>query len=185
MSAMRRVRGFTLIELIIVLVIAGILVAIGVPNLAEFLKNSSRTTRLNELVTAFNYARSEAIKRNTDVRVCASTNDSSCSGSNAFDTGWVVRQVNPGALLRVFDPDMGDATLLGTSSSGALSEFTYQGNGFPVAATPDDIAFTYCDDRGVRAARAVEMSTTGHPGISRDVDDDGVHEVHLTDLSCP
>ena len=180
---MRRASGFTLIELVITLVIAGILVAIGVPNLVEFLKNSARTTRLNDVVTAINYARSESVKRNADVRVCASANESTCSGSTDFTTGWVVRQVTPGEVLRVFQPDLGgDATITGTTTA-----FTYQGNGFPATGAPASATFTYCDDRGVPEARAVVLGATGHPGISRDYDDDGIHEPTPTggDLSCP
>jgi len=179
---MRRQRGFTLIELIITLVIAGILVAVGVPNLAVFLKNSSRTTRLNDLVTAFNYARSESVKRNTDIRVCSSTDAASCSGNTTFSNGWVVRQVAPAAVLRVFEQDLGSET----SIIGTVSAFTYQGNGFPASGSPANATFTYCDDRGAVAARAVVVSTTGHPGISRDTDDDGMHEgPGGADLSCP
>ena len=180
---MKRESGFTLIELIITLVIAGILVAIGVPNLAEFLKNSARTTRLNDVVTAFNYARSESVKRNTDVRVCASADESTCSGSTDFTAGWVVRQVAPAELLRVFQPGLGgDASIIGSTAA-----FTYQGNGFPATGAPAAATFTYCDDRGATEARAVVLGATGHPGISRDYDDDGIHEPTPAggDLTCP
>ena len=173
---MKRRRGFTLIELIIVLAIAGILIAIGVPNLAVFLKNSSRTTRLNDLVTALNYARSEAIKRNTAVLVCSSTDGAACANDPSFDSGWIVRQVDTGTVLRVFQQDMGGTTsFTGSDADGNdFHTFTYASNGFP-DGDYGDITFTYCDDRGPTAARAVVVSNTGHPGISRDGDGNGTH----------
>ncbi len=181
MQGMKRARGFTLIELIITLVIAGVLVAIGVPNLSTFLKNSARTTRLNDLVTALNLARSEAVKRNTDITVCASTDAATCSGNTSFSSGWVVRQVTPATLLRVFEQD-----LAGTTSTivGTAASITYQGNG--MSTTANRFTFRHCDDRGDAAARAVIVSNTGHPGISRDRNGNGVHEDHAgADLSCP
>ncbi len=178
---MKRARGFTLIELIIVLVIGGILVSIAVPNLSVFLKNSARTTRINELVTAFNYARSEAVKRNTDIRVCSSTDASTCSGSTSFSSGWLVQQVAPSSVLRVFEQDLGGTTTI----IGSVSSFTYQGNGFPASGS-GSATFTHCDDRGAKAARAVIISSTGHPRISRDSDGDGIHESATgADLTCP
>lgn len=183
---MKRVRGFTLIELIIVLSIGGILVAVGVPNLAVFLKNSARTTRLNDLVTALNYARSEAVKRNTDIRVCASSDAATClttstaAASTSFSSGWIVSQVAPASLLRVFEQDLSAST----SITGTIGAFIYAGSGFPGGSFPGAATFTHCDDRGVSAARAVLISNSGHPGISRPGADD-IHESGGVDLTCP
>ena len=163
---MKRIRGFTLIELIIVLVIGGILVAIGVPNLSVFLKNSARTTRLNDLVTALNYARSEAIKRNTEIRVCASTDGATCvttattAATTSYSTGWIVSQLAPAALLRVFQQDLSGSA----SITGSVGAFVYSGDGFPGGDFPGSATFTHCDDRGVSAAR--RGPSAGRTGIS-------------------
>src|SRR3989344_4698731 len=58
--------GFTLIELIITLTIAGILMAVAVPGLKNFVSSNRLTAQINDLIADINLARSEAIKRNTD-----------------------------------------------------------------------------------------------------------------------
>lgn len=179
---MKREGGFTLIELIITLVIAGVLVAIGVPNLAEFLKNSTRTTRLNDIVTALNYARSESVKRNTEIRVCSTTDFATCAASTSFTSGYMVLDISQSAVLRVFQTDIsGDTTIIASTT-----QFDYQGDGFPATGSPATATFTYCDDRGASDARAVIISTTGHPRISRDTDGNGIHEAAGGgNLTCP
>ena len=42
------------------------------------------------MVTAFNLARMEAIRRGTPVSVCASADQASCSGANDWASGWIV-----------------------------------------------------------------------------------------------
>ena len=54
--------GFTLVELMITLAIAGILVAVGIPSFNSTISDSRLTSYANEFVTALNLARSEAIK---------------------------------------------------------------------------------------------------------------------------
>jgi type IV fimbrial biogenesis protein FimT len=66
--------GFTLYELLITLLVAGILIGIGVPNVMEFQRNSAMTTAANQLLTGLIMARTEAVKRQSPVGLCLSAN---------------------------------------------------------------------------------------------------------------
>jgi type IV pilus modification protein PilV len=66
----RRQSGFTLWELLMTLLVAGILFGIGVPNVMEFQRNSVMTATANDFVTAVLAARTEAVKRQVPVTLC-------------------------------------------------------------------------------------------------------------------
>jgi prepilin-type N-terminal cleavage/methylation domain-containing protein len=88
-----RNRGFTLLELMVVLVIAGVLLGIGVPGMRSFILNGRMTAAANDLMAALHLARSEAIKRRVPVVVCTSTNAlvaaPTCANSATL-SGWFV-----------------------------------------------------------------------------------------------
>lgn len=54
------------------LLVAGILLSIGVPNVMEFTRNSAMTAAANDLITATLMARTEAVKRQAPVTLCLS-----------------------------------------------------------------------------------------------------------------
>jgi len=86
----KRTSGFTLIELLTVITIAAILMALGVPSY-KYVTNANRISgEVNGLLGDMQYARSEAIKEGQTVTVCGSTNSTSCSGSTAWESGWIV-----------------------------------------------------------------------------------------------
>lgn len=64
-----KVRGFTLIELIITLLIGSILLAWGVPNYRDFKLRRMITDNANNLTYSLNLARAEAVRYGTDVEV--------------------------------------------------------------------------------------------------------------------
>ncbi len=66
--------GFTLWELLITLLVAGILIGIGVPNVMEFQRNGAMTAAANEFVTGILMARAEAVKRQVPVGLCLTAN---------------------------------------------------------------------------------------------------------------
>ena len=56
------------------LLVAGILLGIGVPNVMEFQRNGAMTAAANDLVTGVLMARTEAVKRQAPVTICLSDN---------------------------------------------------------------------------------------------------------------
>ncbi|MGI9281405.1 MAG: GspH/FimT family pseudopilin [Endozoicomonas sp.] len=84
-------KGFSLIELMITLLIAAIIIAMGLPQLRE-MSNTIRFANLQQnLISSLLYARSEAVKNGSNTIACASTNGINCSASaNDWSQGWLI-----------------------------------------------------------------------------------------------
>ena len=76
--------GFTLIELMVTLSVAGVLLAIGVPSLSRLIASNRISTQTNEFVGALNVARSEAVRRSQGVAIRSS------AGTIDFTSGWKI-----------------------------------------------------------------------------------------------
>ena len=71
----RNTSGFSLIEVLVVIVIIGILAAIGTPALLAMKTRSSVRADSNELYAAFRYAQSAAVKRSESICLNIAGND--------------------------------------------------------------------------------------------------------------
>jgi len=151
-------RGFTLVDVLVTTGVLGVLAGLAVPAFNNLLKSDRCIGQLNTLAASLNYARTEAVKRNTGVTVCPSTNGASCSGGTDWSGGWVVVDSNrANAPLRSMPP-LKDRMTLSVTGSAAGITFESTGRVMPMMNT----AMTICDARGAEFARAIEVSSSGH-----------------------
>lgn len=70
-----RLSGFTLIELLVTIAVLSVILTIAVPSFQNMLVSNRLTADFNEVISALNYARSEATKRRQEVSVDISSSD--------------------------------------------------------------------------------------------------------------
>jgi type IV fimbrial biogenesis protein FimT len=84
--------GLSMIELLIVIVIASILLAIAVPSYRYITYSNRVSSEVNALLGDMQFARSEAVKEGQTVTVCPSADQATCAKSTSWQTGWIVFQ---------------------------------------------------------------------------------------------
>ncbi len=84
--------GFTLYELLVTVVVAGVIIGFGVPNLRQFQLNNRMVAASNDLLAMFSMARTEAIKRKTNVSICSASDwnaaTPTCGAVDGDDVAW-------------------------------------------------------------------------------------------------
>ncbi|TCZ88703.1 GspH/FimT family pseudopilin [Lysobacter sp. N42] len=74
--------GFTLVELMVVIAVLALLVGIGVPAFNGVIQRNRLAAAANEVVSALQTARMEAVRRNRRAVLCPTANGETCSGTN-------------------------------------------------------------------------------------------------------
>jgi type IV fimbrial biogenesis protein FimT len=139
-----RSQGTTLLELMTALAVLGVMFAIAVPSFRQFTADSRTTAFTNDLVTALNLARSEALHRSSNVVTCASSNQTSCTGSATWASGFIVftdlnannaLNVGTDTILRVWQPATTGIAVTAANSSGTpVSRIAYNSLGMGALA---------------------------------------------------
>lgn len=163
---MRKQTGFTLMEVLFTLMVAGILVGVGAPSFKTSVQNSRLISQANDLLALLTYARSQAVLEAKTAVVCASNNQTSCSGSN-WASGYLVCQPDcsvPANILRVQTALSGSNTLTNTSS---LSSITFSAAG--ALTTGASLYFDLCDSRRASYGRAIYVYPAGQARVSTTV----------------
>jgi type IV fimbrial biogenesis protein FimT len=112
--------GFTIVELMVTVCLVAILLAVGVPSFRQMIAINRLTTQTNDLISAINTARSDAITRNTTVRFCrtAAEADNACVTSTGNWGSWIVLNAANEVIRRGAVPTYG-AGIKVTSTFGS------------------------------------------------------------------
>jgi len=152
-------RGMTLIELMTALVIAAILMAVAVPSFRNASLGSKLSASANNLLSSLQLARSEAIKRNVAVTVCASADGATCAGGGGWEQGWVVRSA---AEVIQSQQALPDGYLV--TQAGGTVPLNFQ----PIGIGATAATFTVCrDDPDGSQERVVTVRAAGNAYVTR------------------
>lgn len=157
----RRERGFTIIELMTVMIVVAVLLAVAVPSYSVLVLRTKLKSYANEAVASVYLARSEAIKRNGLMRLCISTDGETCEGSGDWDRGWIVMDPNETVIRR--QQSLAGGIVMFEQSS--IHTITFQPSG--VAST--SATMTVCQETPaspVVEEREIRVLATGRPRIS-------------------
>lgn len=197
--------GVTLIELLIVIVIIAILAFVAAPNMRDFLRRSAMDAAMVDLRSAISFARSEAIARGKPVTICHSSDQATCSTTEAnkgnWHQGWIVfldygedGVVNAGdKVSRIHEALATPYTLtfnaISGSTIGAATDFIQFGRTgrlTSAAGNPSQGLFKICEESGSDLfARGLVLSATGTIQNTRDTDGDGIQNWSDTsELNC-
>jgi len=177
--------GFTLLELMLVVAIASVLLAIAVPAMGNFIRNSRITSAANDVMAGLHFTRSEAIKRRLPVTLCTSASavtdlNPICAASPLL-TGWIAfvdtnqsGQRDAGEVVLMQHEPINDQITARSSVDPFV--VTYLLNGF--ALNPNAAQLVLCDERGntptggeLSSARGILVAVTGRAGVTRSMDE--------------
>ena len=169
--------GFTLMELLVVLVVLALLLALGVPSMQQLLHKNRLRAEAGRLLAAINLTRSEAVLRNAPVSICPSSMSSSgeplCGG--VYADGWIVfsnadrdRVVDAGSdqVLRVFEGLPRGYSLTNRSGTRHLADLISY---LPDGSSRKNRTLLICSPPGVAVAPlSIVINIIGRPRLPRD-----------------
>ena len=164
-----RSSGFTLVELMITVVIVAVLLSVVVPGVENIQNRNRMDTAAHALFTSLMFTRSEAIKRNSPVVMCKSSDASSCTDAAEWHHGWLIYAdadsdsvVDPNEVLRIGTAFENGDTLY-TSGADFDDQVVYNVDG-SASGTGD---FVLCNKgEASEFAREISISFTGRPKMN-------------------
>jgi len=171
----------------VTLAVAGVLAMIAVPNMHTFLQNNRLSSASNDLLRSFNLARTEAIKHQANVVVCASAAPMAAVPTCSYGpfNGWIVFQDSgpppwPGANPWQFDNGepiferhvLLDSSITVKTDNNGIEMYLATGFASPAGLKNPTRNILLCDSRGNQMVgtnsveRAVLIPASGRARVS-------------------
>ena len=179
-ASMRAQRGFTLTELMVTVAVAGVLAMMAVPNMRSFVQNNRLSSASNDLLRSFNLARTEAIKHQTNVVVCAVADPTLATPACSYGAfnGWIVFQdTNLSWQWENAEPiferhELLDSSVTVKKDNDGIEMYVATGFASPAGAKIPTRNILLCDSRGNQMVgtnsveRAVLIAASGRTRVS-------------------
>lgn len=159
-------RGFSLLELLITVLLAGVLLGVGVPSFADLLARNRQTAEVNALFHALYLARQESIRRRRVVALCPTMDGEDCTPGADWSTGWLMFENTDRDAPPRNDP--GEPVIL-VHKVGPRVRIEANRRGFTsrgVRKRATNGTFVICDEAGRVPAKALVVSYTGRPRVA-------------------
>ncbi|MDP2419568.1 MAG: GspH/FimT family pseudopilin [Hydrogenophaga sp.] len=165
-----RQTGLTLIELMVVVAVSAILIAVAAPNLTDMATSAKLNSISDRWMAAANLARSEAIKRNRLVTLCASTDGSTCAtagGAQVWASGWLIGHTVAGTWTVIEqEAALASGYRLEVASGGTpIYSVVFQPTG--VDSTTATAMVCRSKPSGNLQQRTIDLSITGRTQLSK------------------
>lgn len=179
--SMKKNTGYTLLELMTTLAVAAVLLAVGLPQMKVYFQSNRMVSNTNDLITALNLTRAEAVRRGLRVSVCKSNTATAaapaCSTTASWQDGWIVFVEDATGAGRgevgKYDTAEGDVLVRAhpaaegskvtiTPQDASLNNyvsFTSLGNPKSAGGLTQSGVFSICDARGLKNSAGNVMAT--------------------------
>jgi len=192
---MKKYSGYSLGELMVALAVVSVIIAVGLPNMSVFFKSNRMVANTNALISGLNIARSEAIKRNSRVSICKSTNADTAAptcatGTENWSDGWIVfvegtevtneigaySSATDGPILKINAGAEGSNVTITADSTSIDKYASFTSRGIPKLSSGASQSGVYrvCDQRGLTnaaggvVARGVVLASSGRVRVTKD-----------------
>jgi len=160
--------GFTLVEMIVTVGIAGIFLSIAIPSFKGLFLRNTTAAYTSDFQIALNHAQNEAIKRNVRVTVEAKT-----TGNDLWEDGWNIFQDSnqngnfdtaTEELIYTYTPSSSNHTLK-SKTSDFNTDISFNSFGEPITrlGVSSSAEFRLCGpDNSTSLSRTVKASISGN-----------------------
>lgn len=169
----KNLKGFTLLELVIIIVILGLTMAFAAPGLGEMISNNRLSSSASDLAAAMQFAKAESAARVNPVSLCKkNAAGTACVAGGDWQQGWIVfSDLNGDAAV-----DGGDTVLLNHEAldpritfggtAGVANSITFRPSGTTTVTGTEVLII--CDDRGyIDRSMGILVTITGRGSVMK------------------
>lgn len=160
-------KGFTLMELLIVLAILAILLVMVIPSFSDFIAKNKKNALLTDMYSSLALAQGETVKRRMAVSILPTS-------SSNWEQGWIIfTDKNRNGVQDAGDELLNTLSysdqLVQLKNSIALDYLTFKPNGL-IISQPSSTTFDFfsCEKGAAKTKAAIKVKSSGNYKITHD-----------------